>query len=399
MENYLTSIYASKYIIKKYLFLFFAIFFVMVILIPIKTYASFLYYKPMTLSEAQSGTADSTDWVLTISLDGNVQAADADLKTVGNAGFVQNANGYDIRPHSNATCTSALTYELVFYEASTGKLEMHVKIPTLSTSVDTVIYLCFGDSSISTDGSSNTTWDTNHKGVYHFSDGSSLSVADSSQSASNGSNTGVAAIAGEIDGAADFGGGADVVNVNTFSDFGRPITFEFWEKHASMLDSDQEVIAAPAAGFGFLLYHHSSTVETGFVKALTFFSDVGEVGVAFSPDGNWHHFGISIDAAGAATIVKDGVSASVLTITPGASHPITGTAIQIGNGAGLPLVGQLDEFKISSTNRSVSWLIADFNNQKASSNFITWGSKVSTSEVTPRILRLRNVRLKNVRLR
>ena len=51
---------------------------------------AFAYYKSLTLASAQAGGSDSTDWPLTIALDGNVQAADADLKTVANGGFVPN---------------------------------------------------------------------------------------------------------------------------------------------------------------------------------------------------------------------------------------------------------------------------------------------------------------------
>src|SRR3989344_6655431 len=130
--------------------------------------AAFGYYKSVTLAEAQSGTADSTDWPLTIALGYGPQAADADLKTVANGGYVQNSSGYDIRPYSDSALTTALTFELVNYDGVNGKLEMYVKIPTLSASTDTVIYLAFGDSGISTDGSSTATWDSNFKGVWHL---------------------------------------------------------------------------------------------------------------------------------------------------------------------------------------------------------------------------------------
>src|ERR1035437_6125962 len=104
---------------------------------------AFSWLKSLTLDHTQAGTADSTDWPLTI------WVTDADLKTVGNSGYVQNANGYDIRPYSGSGLSSALTFELVSYNASTGAVEMHVKVPTLSHTADTVIYLGFGDATIS----------------------------------------------------------------------------------------------------------------------------------------------------------------------------------------------------------------------------------------------------------
>src|SRR6185436_5508529 len=133
---------------------------------------SFAYYKTATLDHTQAGVGNSTNWPLTINV------TDADFKTVGNGGFVQNANGYDIRPYSDSALTTPLTFELVNFNAATGALEMHVKIPTLSVSVDTVIYIAFGDSGISTDGSSSSTWDSNFKMIQHLPNGSSLSAND-----------------------------------------------------------------------------------------------------------------------------------------------------------------------------------------------------------------------------
>jgi hypothetical protein len=88
----------------------------------------------------------------------------------------------------------------VFYDGTNGILEMWVLIASLSDS--TVVYLGYGDTGLTADGSSTSTWPTAYNTVSHYGDGTTLSVADSSQSANHGTNNNsVAAGAGKIGGA------------------------------------------------------------------------------------------------------------------------------------------------------------------------------------------------------
>src|SRR6516165_11780766 len=91
------------------------------------------------------------------------------FKTVGNGGHVQNASGFDIRPYSDSSLTTALSYELVSgsYNASTGTFQIWVLIPSLSQGL--VIYLAYEDSGLSTDGTNlSAVWSANgYKSVYH----------------------------------------------------------------------------------------------------------------------------------------------------------------------------------------------------------------------------------------
>lgn len=346
---------------------------------------AFSYYKSATLSEAQSGTADSTDWPLAICLDGNVQAADADLKTVGNGGFVQNANGYDIRPYADSALTSPLTYELVYYQATTGKLEMHVKIPTLSASTDTVIYLAFGDSGISTDGSSTSTWVSDFVHVYHFPDGSTLSMSDSSQQGNNLTNNGLTATAGKADGGANGDGSADYAikssytgNLNGTSNASQSI----WFKTSNNSQPNDYPVSLPGNSGGGqngfdLSFQGTSAPEANIVTSGGFlFNAISKT----YGDGNWHHFGHTYDGSLHKTF-WDGVeelSQSLSgTLSMGANEINIGRFGSFGGGVGLGLFeGDMDEARTSAATWSPSWITADYNSQKDSSTFITWGTKV-----------------------
>ncbi len=156
---------------------------------------AFDYYSPVVINPGQVPSAQ-TDFPVLISV------TDARFKTVANGGHVKNANGYDIRPYSDATLLTAITgYELERYNASTGEVIMNVK---RSSVVDGLVtYLGYGDSSLNTNASSPTTWSNSFANVFHLGDGTILSVADS-LGGLGGSNLGATATVGQIDGGAAF---------------------------------------------------------------------------------------------------------------------------------------------------------------------------------------------------
>lgn len=75
-------------------------------------------------------------------------------------GHVTSQFGYDIRPYSDAGLTSALSYKLIRYDPVTGTVVMYVLIASLSNAVDGVVHLGYGDSGITTDGSSTAAWNS-----------------------------------------------------------------------------------------------------------------------------------------------------------------------------------------------------------------------------------------------
>ena len=161
-----------------------------------QTWAAFGYYSPISVNSSQVPSTQ-TDFPVLVSV------TDTRFKTVGNGGHVQNSSGFDIRPYTDSTLTTAITgYELERYNASTGEVVMWVKVSSLSSST-TPFVLAYGDSGISTDGSSTTTWSNSFLGVYHLADGTTLNV-NSSTGSNNGANHSATAASGQIDGAGAF---------------------------------------------------------------------------------------------------------------------------------------------------------------------------------------------------
>src|SRR5205807_4180718 len=129
--------------------------------------------RSMTIDHTKVPSTQSNFTVL-------VSVSDPALKTVANGGHVANANGYDIGFYADSGGTIKLKWEVEKYDGTTGNLIAWVKIPSVSSSSDTVFYLMYGDSSINTDQSDPpNTWDSNFKGVWHMGNDTTLVGTDS----------------------------------------------------------------------------------------------------------------------------------------------------------------------------------------------------------------------------
>lgn len=109
------------------------------------------------------------------------------LATVANGGHVQQSNGQDIYFTSDAAGLNILPYERVAYNPTTGAVEFHILLPTLSHTVNTVFYVFYGSAAATDQQAPASVW-SDYQAVYHFGDGTTLSLADSSPNHYNGTN-------------------------------------------------------------------------------------------------------------------------------------------------------------------------------------------------------------------
>ena len=149
---------------------------------------NFLYRKAITIDDTKVSPCSSniTDFPVLISITG-----DANLKTVANGGHVANSNGYDIVFRASNGLT-ALDHEVESYDGTAGTLVAWVKVPTLSYTADTTIYIYYGNSGISSDQSNPTgVWDANFKGVWHLKEnpaGTAPQMKNSKTNANHGTH-------------------------------------------------------------------------------------------------------------------------------------------------------------------------------------------------------------------
>jgi hypothetical protein len=95
-------------------------------------------------------------------------ATDPDLKSVEHGGNVAENDGSDLL--FTAEDGTRLPHELAFYDGQTGEIAAWIKVPRLSATADTVLYVYFGNGSVRGRTSRGAVWDSTYRGVYHFMD-------------------------------------------------------------------------------------------------------------------------------------------------------------------------------------------------------------------------------------
>jgi len=124
-----------------------------------------------------------------------------ELRTVANGGHVENTalggvSGNltvpaDLIFSPDVYCTSKYDFEVTQYDPTTGALTAYVRIPFLEDGKSKTIYLCYGDSTVtSSQENVNGVWPTDYyKAVYHFEE-SGGTLYDSTANANHASTSG-----------------------------------------------------------------------------------------------------------------------------------------------------------------------------------------------------------------
>jgi hypothetical protein len=354
---------------------------------------SYSFYKPITIeSDEVWGTSDHTDFPFLVNI-----TSDNDLRTTTNNGHVENINGYDII--FKDSYGRQLDHEIEQYEPTSGKFVAWVRIPTLSYNTDTVIYMYYGSSCISTSTQNVAgVWDDNYVGVWHLDESPANTVAghdDSTGNPNDGTpqNFGTTSTSttdpatdvptwstdSKIDGADVFDGSDDYVDVGNLQSLAgsSELTMSVWfnartlptvsgENYGIFIQHDDwdEQMGIRFDGDGSYL---DGYVETGAVS--------GGASVAYSGNivnNTWYHAVLTFNN-GVVELFLDGVSKG----TDDVSTSFTTLPDLINNmliasldqGSTDYFDGTIDEVRISSTARSAGWIKTCYYNQKAGSTF------------------------------
>ncbi len=352
-----------------------------------QAWAAFGYYSPISINAAQVPSTQ-TDFPVLVSV------TDARFKTVANGGHVQNSSGFDIRPYTDSTLVTAITgYELERYNASSGEVVMWVKVSSLSSST-TPFVLAYGDSGISTDGSSTTTWSNGYLGVYHLKDGTTLNV-NSATGSNNGTNHSATATTGQIDGGAAFvSASSQYIDLSTgMNPVG--ITMSAWVKGTSFPNAYNSVVVRDSASNGFASIFVKSNGKLGI-----FVADSGGTTISYDGTGSntlstgtWYYLTLTFTGGGSVGL-NGYVNAS-------SDHAAIGSSLGLHVGAANTDIGRdnvnagrfwngaIDEVRISGDNssatigvRSQDWITTEYNNQFAPGTFETLGTEVPLGVTT-----------------
>lgn len=351
------------------------------------------YYRAITIDHTKCGSSNSTDFPVLVA------GTYTYLKTVGNGGKVESSSGYDIQFFSDSGLTTALKFERVSWGAATGTVEFWVKVPTLSASTDTVIYMAYGNAAISTDQQdAANTWSNSYVSAYHFGDGTTLSVADALNSI-NGTNHSTTATTGKVGGGVALSGSSQYVDLGdpTGVDFGSgDYAFRVWLKPATgtLVNTTRMMVLGKDSVFSA----RQLTIEINDGKGA---GTVGAIGTFAFAGGGGTYYGahtgtnaLTENVWQLVRIQRNGNAwecyingSSVTFSTAGSSLPQTMDATAVGLNIGRRdtggayddyFNGSMDELFIESTARSSSWATSEYNNQNSPSTFYSVGAEQSS---------------------
>ena len=331
--------------------------------------ASWLYRKKITIDYTKVG-GNLVNFPVLIDI-----SSDSDLSSHARS------DGYDIL-FTSANGATKLNHERISY--STGTLRAWVKVLSLSSTKNTVIYMYYGNSGASDQQNIEGTWDNGHAAVWHFEN----SFLDSTLNNNDGTNDGTSDIAGKLGRARSFDGNNDRINLGTGSVVNslNPFTISAWVYVDTTPSTDRQ--------YGIYSKANDYPSES---NAFTFL--VGQYPtsdrylVLATNDGSWHdHVSTSQVPLTTWTFVS--------VIFNGSSYIFYMNTSQVGSGIYTPpgsnaslnqhigdsqtahyFDGRIDELRISSVARSSGWLTTSYNNQNSPATFISLGSEESDQSI------------------
>jgi len=343
---------------------------------------SWVYRKPITIDNTKvSGGSALSNFPMLFSV------TDTDLKDTTNGGKMGKSDGTDML-FTSSDGTTKLSHEIASYNSTTGEVTVWVKIPSLSNSVDTTIYVYYGNASAADQQDITGTWNSNYVGVYHMNEdpsGTAPQVLDSTSNnydlTSAGSMTSGDLVAGKFDSAIDYDGSDDkLTNGSVTGVSGYPITVSAWSKATTGDNGTQRSVAGignSIANNDYVAVGWSST--TGKARAAVrtggSYNSIG-TGTVIGTD-IWTHIVAVFRSATDREYYVDGVSKGSATLSVVAP---TFSAIAVGGAyGGSSVFATIDEARILTTSLSADWITTEYNNQSATSTFYTY-SVGDTSE-------------------
>ncbi|MFX1281613.1 MAG: hypothetical protein ACFFA3_19845, partial [Promethearchaeota archaeon] len=255
----------------------------------------FSYYKVIIIDHTKvNGSGNHKDFPVLISI------IDSDLDD--NAQL----DGDDI---AFANSSDWLDHELELfnpsYSATEAQLIAWVRIPLLSTSIDTIIFMFYGNSTITSRENPTGVWNSNYEGVWHLKEDPGFSgiMRDSTINGNDGTAISMGSgdqVLGQIDGSLDF----EVDDYVTIGNVGPEIinTVEFWMRPDSLgsYSSYNTGYHSPTATGDY--YNQWFNPANAYTSNNIYATEATNY-----DDQDWYNFGFSIPAG----VSIDGIEVSI----------------------------------------------------------------------------------------
>jgi len=364
-------------------------------------FAGYTYSRAITVQSGQiSGGANLTQFPILVcgnAASGSCNTAVSNMATVANGGHIQNTttvNGQtvpaDLIFTTDSGCSNKLTWEVESYKATTGEFEAWVTNTStpLAYNTNTTFYMCYGNAAVTTyQSSASAVWDSYYVGVWHLSNGTTLSGINTITGASGTLQNGPTAATGQIDGAGGFTGNSnqriDNANIGNLSN-GTPLTVSAWINYTTDNRVEYVFVGQNAANNSAtaLLWMPGTAGGVSNTYGMTY-GTAYKYSSADLSTGTWTYIVGTEDGSGTSAGMALYRNAQVETYfqinTPGSPGESGGTAVIGGRtyDNARNFDGSIEEVRVSTIVRSAGWIQTEYNNQSAPTSFYTMGSETS----------------------
>jgi hypothetical protein len=303
------------------------------------------------------------------------------LKTVANSGSIQNtaANSAGVTGPADfivcnaASAGNAIKFEIAQYTATSGKMELWVQIASLSNSADQNIWIFYGNSGVSTSQQDLSMWtDASYVGIFHMSDGSTLSATDSAGTLTAAKVGSPTASTGTVDGAMSSISTSNYINItqNTALRPASTLTVEGWVKPTSCANFGT-IVSMPYATSGWSSPFQSWTLNTYSTNCQSRFvvtssgttHPVDNQGLAMTLS-TWNQLVGTFDGTTVRSYLN-GLQSGTASFSGTITYPVNAD-VAIGQrgtySAGDVIAADLDEVRISNATKSADWIKTEYNN-------------------------------------
>jgi RHS repeat-associated protein len=345
--------------------------------------SGYSYERTVTINHSQVQNTNQTNFPVLIN------TTDPLLATTANGGHVANANGYDIIFSADPNGITKLDYEVEQYNPVTGQVVAWVRVPTLSHTADTTIYLFYGNSSITASQQNPTgVWDINYLDVLHLDESTGAAVFDSTVNANNGTKVSQSSptpiSGGQMGGAQSFNGTSDYIVLPQPMTSGlQKFSVSFWTQttdtnsNGTYWNQDQFVGDSTPGGSSGDFGVGTNSGYLSMWSGLNSANDNSLQASNYISDNNWHRIDavndgsiihLYLDGSDTGQMLSSGLALDGYGWYLGAQHFTDG-------GAAFYHQGAIDEFRFSNSVRNADWIATEYNNERTPSAFYSLGAE------------------------
>jgi hypothetical protein len=286
---------------------------------------------------------------------------------------------------TGADGTTRLSHEIESFTKATGALNAWVKVPTLSATEDTVIWMYYGNTGAADQQDVANVWTGNFNAVWHHS----ADLLDSTANNNDGTDSGTVSAAGKIADARQYDGANDYITTGSDASIDDVFlaggTVSAWIYPSTIGENSEGRVVDKSnsnvnggGGWGF---------ATNTNNVMSFRKGHATTHGAWrTPDNSvtlnsWNHVVVTYThgVANNPSIYINGVSQAIteFAVPAGAAQTDAARTNRLGNLAGgtsRTFNGIIDEIRMSKTVRSPQWIATEYLNQDDPAGFITLGS-------------------------